>query len=128
MIDHAPLFLSGLLVGVIIFQTAIIAPTVFIGLGADHAGPFLRKIFPKFFVLIAIVSLINSGLAMISGHNFYAWIGVISCGLACVSYALIPMTNKSRDEGNDKVFKRLHNASVAMTVMILLGNISSLFA
>ena len=40
MIDHAPLFLSGLLVGVIIFQTAIIAPTVFIGLGADHAGPF----------------------------------------------------------------------------------------
>ena len=128
MIDHAPLFLSGLLVGVIIFQTAIIAPTVFIGLGADHAGPFLRKIFPKFFVLIAIISLINAGLAMISGQVLQAWIGAISCGLACVSYALIPMTNKSRDEGNDKVFKRLHNVSVAMTVMILLGNISSLFA
>jgi len=65
---------------------------------------------------------------MISGQVLQAWIGAVSCALACVSYALIPMTNKSRDEGNDKVFKRLHNASVAMTVMILLGNISSLFA
>jgi hypothetical protein len=35
---------------------------------------------------------------------------------------LIPMTNKSRDEGNEKTFKRLHLVSVLLTVAILILN------
>ena len=46
MMSNVPTFLNGLVVGVILFQTAIIAPTVFRGLGPDQAGPFLRKVFP----------------------------------------------------------------------------------
>jgi hypothetical protein len=35
------------------------------------------------------------------------------------------MTNRSRDENNERAFKRLHNASVAMTVIMLLINLAS---
>jgi hypothetical protein len=56
MLSDVPVLLSGISAGVILFQTAIIAPSVFIGLGPDHAGPFLRKVFPKFFILLVNLS------------------------------------------------------------------------
>ncbi len=43
MINNILPLLSGVVVGIILFQTAVVAPTVFKGLGADNAGPFLRQ-------------------------------------------------------------------------------------
>ena len=38
------------------------------------------------------------------------------------------MTNKSRDEGNEKSFKRLHLASVLLTLSMLAINLASIVA
>ena len=40
--------LSGVISGMILFQTAIVAPVVFTTLDAENASKFLRKIFPRF--------------------------------------------------------------------------------
>ena len=125
MLSNLPLLFSGLSVGVILFQTTIIAPTVFGGLGPDRAGPFLRKVFPKFFIFLATVGMLNAIMAVISNMNGQAYIGVATFALASLAYLLIPMTNRSRDENNERAFKRLHNASVAMTVIMLLINLAS---
>ncbi|MEC8000602.1 MAG: DUF4149 domain-containing protein, partial [Pseudomonadota bacterium] len=53
------ILLSGLICGAIVFQTSIIAPSVFKTLDADNASPFLRTIFPKLFVMIAFLSAIG---------------------------------------------------------------------
>lgn len=125
MLSNVPLLLSGLSAGVILFQTAIIAPTVLRGLGADHAGPFLRKVFPKFFVMLAIIGIINTSISVASGLSDHVWVGLTTFVLASLSYLLIPMTNRHRDEGNESSFKRLHRASVLMTVIMLIANLSS---
>ena len=54
-----------------------------------------------------------------------SYIGGATFALAAIAYLLIPMTNKMRDEKNEKAFKRLHSASVLMTVVMLLINLAS---
>jgi len=125
MLSNLPLLFSGLAVGVILFQTAIIAPVVLGSLGPQAAGPFLRKVFPKFFILLAAIGLLNHLAAVLSSMPTHACIGAATLTLAIIAYLLIPMTNKSRDENNEKSFKRLHNASVGMTVAMLLINLAS---
>ena len=119
-------FLNGLVVGVILFQTAIIAPTVFRGLGPDQAGPFLRKVFPKFFVVLVVMGTAGAISALASDASYQLWICLVTLTLGLLAYLLIPMTNKSRDEGNEKLFKKLHNASVLMTILILVVNLFGL--
>ena len=124
--SNVPTFLNGLVVGVILFQTAIIAPTVFRSLGPDQAGPFLRKVFPKFFVVLVVMGIAGAISALASDASYQLWICLVTLTLGLLAYQLIPMTNKSRDEGNEKLFKRLHNASVLMTVLILVVNLFGL--
>ena len=119
-------FLNGLVVGVILFQTAVIAPTVFRSLEPDQAGLFLRKVFPKFFVVLAVLGIIGVIVALVGDATDKLWNCLITFILATAAYLLIPMTNKSRDEGNEKLFKKLHKASVSMTVLILIVNLSGL--
>ena len=126
MMSNVPTFLNGLVVGVILFQTAIIAPTVFRGLGPDQAGPFLRKVFPKFFVVLMVIGISGAISAVASDAIYQLGICLVTLTLGLLAYLLIPMTNKSRDEGNEKLFKKLHNASVSMTVLILLVNLFGL--
>lgn len=127
MLTNLPLLFSGMSVGIILFQTTIIAPTVFGGLGPDGAGPILRKVFPKFFIILATLGLLNIICAVISDMDMQAYIGGATGVLAAIAYSLIPMTNKMRDEQNEKAFKRLHNISVLMTVTMLLINLASPF-
>jgi hypothetical protein len=127
MAINLSILLSGITVGIILFQTAVIAPTVFRGLGPDHAGPFLRKVFPKFFVFIAGLGLFTLGSAMTNDLILQSWVGGLTTFFATCAYVIIPRTNKARDEGHEKSFKRLHNASVMMTVVMLLLNLSSGF-
>ena len=119
-------FLNGLVVGVILFQTAVIAPTVFRSLGPDQAGPFLRKVFPKFFVVLVVMGIAGAISALASDASYQLWICLVTLTLGLLAYLLIPMTNKSRDEGNEKLFKKLHNASVLMTFLILVVNLFGL--
>jgi len=127
MLTNLLLLFSGMSVGIILFQTTIIAPTVFGGLGPDRAGPILRKVFPKFFIILATLGLLNIICAVISDMHMQAYIGGATGVLAAIAYSLIPMTNKMRDEQNEKAFKRLHNISVLMTVTMLLINLASPF-
>ena len=55
--------LNGVVIGIIILQTSVVAPSVFRVLGEEHAGKFLRSLFPKFFVILVIdIFLQNSSL------------------------------------------------------------------
>ena len=61
-------FLSGLMAGMILFQAALNAPTIFKVFSEEQAGPFLRVIFPKLFLNVAILSLVGLLIAMIGDH------------------------------------------------------------
>ena len=118
-------FISGVIVGVIVLQTAIFAPTIFKTLELEEAGVLLRSLFPKFFVLLALLgasALVSSALK--PDTTMVQWVlGGLSLVCPLICRWMIPATNKARDEGDDATFKRLHTASVVLTLVVLLGNL-----
>jgi len=123
MLISLQILLSGLICGVILFQTAIIAPSIFKVLSPDNAGPFLRTIFPKLFMFVAVLSGVGFVLSFISSNNtgLVVFFGSLLFMLIC--YYIVPMTNRARDAGNDNAFKRLHTVSVVLTMIVLLSNL-----
>ena len=124
---HLVLLFSGIVVGIIIMQTAITAPLIFKTLTEEQAGPFLRSIFPRFFAAIALLSFIAAIIAFQAGIDDTPYMMGSSFILAIVAHRLIPATNKARDEGNDNHFKLLHTVSVVLTLLILFLNLSNFF-
>ena len=117
---------SGLIVGVIIFQSLIIAPTVFRVLDLEDAGAFLRKVFPRFFTLIMACSLLMLVLVVLSDSSDKSRfiLPVANLVFSGVSYLVIPATNRAKDDGEEKKFKALHSLTVALTLLMLILNIS----
>ena len=127
MLVNLQILISGLICGVILFQTAIIAPSIFKVLSPDNAGPFLRTIFPKLFMFVAVLSGVGFVLSFISSNNtgLVVFFGSLLFMLIC--YYIVPMTNRARDAGNDNAFKRLHTVSVVLTMIVLLSNLLWVF-
>tara|TARA_B100001248_G_C27105664_1_gene329011 strand:- start:45 stop:434 length:390 start_codon:yes stop_codon:yes gene_type:complete len=127
MLISLQIFLSGSISGVILFQTAIIAPSVFKVLSSENAAPFLRTIFPKLFIFVAVLSLVGLVLSLISSNALGLIVFFVSLLSMLICYYIVPNTNRARDEGNDKVFKKLHSVSVVLTMIVLLSNLLWVF-
>lgn len=123
-------YFPGMIVGIILLQTSIVAPTLFKNLKIEDFGRVIRALWPKFFVFIAAL-----GAATLASLYFgdegtvthYAIAGATTL-FAVVCYVIIPATNRATDEGNKKLFNILHKMSVYLTVAMLLLNIGYLFA
>ena len=118
-------FFSGLVLGIILFQTAIVAPTLFKSLGRESFGVAIRDLWPKFFLLIAGLGVATTGMVYVGGGTVaqYAVGGATAC-LAGLCYALIPATNRATDSGDQARFDLLHRVSVGSTVVMLLANLA----
>ena len=121
------IFFSGLISGMIIFQSALVAPTIFNILSEEQAGPFLRKIFPKLFLTITFLGIFSFVIAIFNENLLITLIPLTTAILMAICYSLVPMTNRARDAGNAKLFSRLHFASVSLTIFVLFSNISLVF-
>ena len=115
-------FFPGVIVGAIILQVAIIAPSLFRTLDIKDFGKAIRAIWPKFFAMIAILGILS--LVVIYQHDdlslYHTIIAVISVILASICYLIIPATNRATDNGDQKTFKVLHRISVIFTVILLM--------
>ena len=116
------ILLSGIAAGAILFQTSIIAPTVFKALNPPQAKVFLRTVFPKLFNMLAALGLIMLILFFLGMGNVY--VALITITLSLICGMLVPATNKARDEGNVQMFRNLHTVSVVLTMIVLLSNLS----
>ena len=116
------ILISGIAAGAILFQTSIIAPTVFKVLNPIQAKVFLRTVFPKLFNMLAALGLIMLVLFFLGMGNVY--VALISIILPFVCGRLVPATNKARDDGNVKIFRNLHTVSVVLTIIVLLSNLT----
>ena len=122
-------YFPGMIVGFILLQTAIVAPTLFKKLDIKDFGVVIRALWPKFFICLTVL-----GIASVIDLYFHEDPNVIHYGIAgstalfaLTCYLIIPATNRATDEGNQKLFNILHKISVYLTVVILLANIGYLF-
>ena len=120
------IFVAGIICGIILFQSSIIAPTVFRVLDLEDAGAFLRKVFPRFFTLIMACSLLMLVLVVLSDSSDKSrfMLPVANLVFSGISYLMIPATNRAKDDGEDKKFKALHSLTVALTLLMLILNIT----
>ena len=119
--------LLGALLGSMLFFAAVVAPTVFRALPGDAAGPFLRRLFPRYYLWGLALAVLCSLLAI------FARVPVpgATCGLVALLFVyarqwLVPQINRARDRqlaGDDaagKLFRRLHLQSVLINLLQIL--------
>ena len=116
----------SLFLGIIFAQVLLTAPVVFKVLDDESASKFLRKIFPRYYLLILLISLISSLISFLWFESFDLYMALSISILAFIGYAIIPITNFARDRGWDNLFKWMHNLSVANTIIILLISLTQL--
>ncbi|MDC3279684.1 DUF4149 domain-containing protein [Gammaproteobacteria bacterium] len=115
-------FFAGLSTGIIVFQSVVVAPLVFSQLKDGSAGPFLRALFPRFFLaltLLAALIVVNSIVVQQPASAVLSGTAVLA---GVIAYLLIPATNRARDQGRSSAFKKLHLASVLLMLVIATVN------
>ena len=116
--------LSGIISGMILFQTAVVASVVFTTLDSENASKFLRKIFPRFFLIIFFLGVVGLLISFLYNNiHGYTVYGITSSAMI-ISYLVVPATNKARDENKSNTFRRLHTVTVVLTLFTLLANLS----
>ena len=123
------ILISGISAGVILFQSFVVASSIFKVLPEDNAGILLRNLFPKFFLFLAALSLTGLAIGLVYSLEFFPLIfmQLVNFIFFVVCYSLIPATNKARDEDNKKTFGMLHTVSVLLTLLALIINLSLVF-
>ncbi len=119
------LVLVSILVGVIIFFSSVIAPTVFKAVDEKNAGLFLRAFFPKYYIFgIIITSLALLSATLLEQISNPLKLSMITAILAMfiISKLMIPHINKARDMGESakKKFNQLHLLSVILNFLSLI--------
>ena len=123
------ILISGISTGVILFQSFVVASSIFKVLPEDNAGILLRNLFPKFFQFLAALALSALVIGLVYGLEFFplVFLQLVNFIFFVVCYSLIPATNRARDEDNKKRFGILHTVSVLLTLFALIINLSLVF-
>ena len=123
------ILISGISAGVILFQSFVVASSIFKVLPEDNAGILLRNLFPKFFQFLAALALSALVIGLVYGLEFFplVFMQLVNFIFFVVCYSLIPATNRARDEDNKKTFGMLHTVSVLLTLLALIINLSLVF-
>ena len=123
------ILISGISAGVILFQSFIVASSIFNVLPEENAGLLLRNLFPKFFLFLAALALVGLAIGLVNGLKFFplVFLQLLNFIFFVVCYSLIPATNRARDQENKKTFGILHTVSVLLTLLALIFNLSLVF-
>ena len=121
---NLPLILSSLIVGIILFQSALVAPAINKLINAADASIFLRFIWPKFFLIISIISLATFVIVMVySSQNFFKYLSLASFLFMLACYFITPSINEAKDSLNEQLWTVLHMSTIVLTLATLILNI-----
>lgn len=125
MLKHLPLFITGIISGLIIYQSAMIAPSINKLLSIQDASSYLRFIWPKFFLIIAFLSIVGGIITQFSNpdQGFAKIIFIVSFALMLMCFFTVPFMNDARDFGKQNLFFILHAGSMIFTLIVLVINL-----
>lgn len=125
MINKVPYLISAIIIGLIIYQSGFIAPSINKIIDKDNASIYLRFIWPKFFLIIAFLSIVSFIVIYFFDENqlYPKYLSLGSFVLMILSYLLIPFINNARDLENNSLFFYLHLSSMIFTLITLIVNV-----
>ena len=117
----------SLVLGIIFAQVLLTAPVVFKVLDNQNASNFLRKIFPRYYILLFLISILALLISYLFFTNIDFYAALVAVFFSFLGFIIIPLTNSARDRGWDNLFKWLHNLSIFNTVIIMIIAIVQIF-
>ena len=125
MINKVSYLISAIIIGLIIYQSGFIAPSINKIIDKDNASIYLRFIWPKFFLIIAFLSIVSFIVIYFLDENqlYPKYLSLGSFVLMILSYLLIPFINNARDLENNSLFFYLHLSSMIFTLITLIVNV-----
>ena len=129
MIQQLIFNLTSLTLGIMIFFSFVVAPVTFKFLDEQNSRRFIRGIFPYYYILNFLFSLIIIFLfAYIRNYSISFFLIISVCILFLTSnFLLMPLINKFRDNKQDKKFKISHFISVLINFIQIIFLVSILF-
>ena len=113
------MILVAALFGGMLFFAALFTPLVFRKLPRDAAAAFLRDVFPAYYRVMGIVSLVAAlPLGLAQGYKAeVAMLVAVAAGFVFANTVLRPRIERAREAGRDGVFKALHRASMILNLV-----------
>jgi len=117
MLTQTSDFITAANVGIMLFFSVAVAPTIFMVLPPEWSAAYVRKFFPKYFLFLGITSTIAAALHSVQ------WVQISLAVCAIVFFFsvfwLTPRINLARDSKQLKTFNRLHYTSVGLNLLQL---------
>ena len=104
-------------VGIMLFFTVAVAPTIFIVLPAEWAAAYVRKFFPKYFLFLGITTTLGAALSAAGMAQAALVVCAVIFFFSC--FWLTPRINQARDDKRGQAFKTLHYLSVGLNMLQL---------
>jgi Domain of unknown function (DUF4149) len=104
-------------VGIMLFFTVAVAPTIFMVLPAEWSAAYVRKFFPKYFLFLGITTSLAASMAATQLAQIGLWLCAAVFFFSC--FWLTPRINRARDNKQSGAFKTLHYSSVALNMIQL---------
>jgi len=117
MNPNLSLYLVCAMIGIMVFFTIAVAPTVFKVLPQEWASRYVRSFFPKYYAFLGAFSILAS----------FASANILDMGLLILCAALFffslwvltPAINKASDAQEKKKFGVLHGLSIIINFIVL---------
>ena len=117
MNPNLSLYLVSAMIGIMVFFTIAVAPTVFKVLPQEWASKYVRNFFPKYYAFLGAVSIIAS---FVASDTLTIGLLVLCAALFFISlWVLTPAINCASDQGYKKKFGILHGLSVVVNFIQL---------
>lgn len=118
MLHHLSELIVAANVGIMLFFSVAVAPTIFVVLPQEWASAYVRSFFPKYYLFLGLTTATAAALAF----GLWTQIGLAVCAVLFFFslFWLTPRVNRARDEKQPQAFKILHFVSVALNMLQLL--------
>jgi hypothetical protein len=109
-------------VGIMVFFTVAVAPTIFTALPPQWSAAYVRKFFPRYFLFLGVTTAAAAALEVAAGLDIIRQSGLLACALIFFfnCFWLTPRINQARDDKQPSTFKTLHWISVGFNMAQLL--------
>lgn len=111
------LFIVSGMLGIMVFFTIAVAPTVFKVLPQEWASKYVRAFFPKYYLFLGIFTCLATYL--INDATQQILLGLCALFFFISLTLLTPAINRASDAGNKKKFGLLHGLSILINVIQL---------
>lgn len=117
MLTHLSDLIVAANLGIMLFFTVAVAPTVFVVLPQEWASAYVRSFFPKYYLFLG---LSTAAAALAGALPVQASLCAVALVFFLSRFWLTPQVNSARDNHQSRRFKQLHAASVALNLAQLI--------